>query len=82
MSYDVSGYDEGLKFTHAGTPEPAPLMVASTCDAVPQGWGGMGGSFHTPDNIEAVGAEYGNYTSAAVDYAMSKRDAEHAFLNQ
>lgn len=75
--------DYGLKFHHAGTPEPSPLQVAVSSDATPQGWGGTGGSFHTPDTTEDVGSgAYGDLASSAADAAMSKRDADQAVLNK
>jgi hypothetical protein len=74
--------DYGQKFHHAGSPDPGPLQVAQTSDVTAHGWAGTGGAYHSADNIEEAGAEYGRATSAAVGAAMSKRDAELSALNK
>lgn len=73
--------DYGLKFHHAGTPEPADLPVAQTSAAVPTGNTGIGG-FWKPETVETVGAEYGRLAETAVNAALAKRDAEQAVLNK
>ena len=77
--YRQPSYDDN-KFVYAGTEPPPetsdPSDPTQICPAVPQGWGGTGGSFHTADTIEDTGAEYGRYTAAAREAGISKRDAE------
>jgi hypothetical protein len=73
--------DYGLKFHHAGTPEPADLPVAQTSAAVPTGNTGIGG-FWRPETVEQVGAVYGRLAEASRTAALSKRDAEQAVLDK
>ena len=74
--------DYGLKFGHAGTPEPAPLQVAESSDAQPHGMAGVSGMSH-PETVNEVGyGAYGNLAAAAQDAALSKREAEQSVLNQ
>lgn len=73
--------DYGLKFRHAGSPEPPDLAVAQTSDVSPHGWAGTGGSFHTPDTVEQVGPMYGDLATASQAEALSKREADWRALS-
>ena len=74
--------DYGLKFHHAGTPEPdTSLPTMQVSDAVPHGWAGCSGMSY-PDSVEQVGAVYADLVSGAVDAALAKRDAEHYFIEK
>ena len=73
--------DYGLKYHHAGSPEPPPLALLETSDVSPHGMAGVSGFSH-PETVVEVGPRYTDLVTSAQDVALSKRDADQAVLNK